>query len=72
MKHCRHKTQANHGVRRDDGRFVWRCSICGAQDFWRDGWTYYGNLECRNCQTAKIDVVYCPACVPAEATLESP
>lgn len=24
------------------GRWLWRCSGCGKQDFWGQGWTWFG------------------------------
>jgi DNA-directed RNA polymerase subunit RPC12/RpoP len=59
-----------HGIARDhmaviadeEGRAVWRCSRCGAEGRWRQGWRYHGNVECKRCLRAVVDRVECPAC----------
>ena len=60
---CQHKTSRDHITgRTSEGRAVWRCSECGAEDTWESGWMYHGNIECRKCQEAAIDRVLCPTC----------
>ena len=41
------------------GACVWRCSRCGKEDVWRDGWQFFGSYECRVCSMAAIFVVLC-------------
>lgn len=41
------------------GARVWRCSHCGKEDVWRDGWTYYGAVECLNCSQTEVLAVVC-------------
>ena len=42
-----------------NGAQVWRCSHCGKEDVWRDGWEYFGTLECRVCWKAGVEAVTC-------------
>lgn len=51
---CTHKTAADFKV----GSF-WRCSACGTQGPWTEGWMYYGTVECRRCWEAAIEFVAC-------------
>lgn len=44
------------------GATVWRCSHCGKEDVWRDGWQYYGPLECVCGATGATAVVCSDAC----------
>lgn len=58
---CTHKTFADHTLpeRDADGRLVWVCSHCGAVGRWDEQWSYLGNIECRECQTAAMEWVAC-------------
>lgn len=48
------------------GARVWRCSVCGTEDVWRDSWGYYGSLECLVCGWAGMQAVFCSdACADA-------
>lgn len=40
------------------GRVVWRCSHCGKEDIWGDGWKYFGPIECR-CGATGVRAVVC-------------
>ena len=59
-KTCQHppmsKFVAFQGKR---GAKVWRCSHCGKEDVWRDGWEYFGTLECRVCSREGVEAVVC-------------
>lgn len=64
---CAHKTIADHSVLLGERR-LWTCSNCRAASTWAESWGYFGNMECRRCQTAQIDFVYCSdACKTALA-----
>lgn len=41
---------------------VWKCSYCGEEGPWSDGYEYYGTIECRSCNMAGIDEVRCKNC----------
>jgi hypothetical protein len=41
------------------GATVWRCSHCGKEDVWRDGWQYYGPVECLGCGGSGARAVLC-------------
>lgn len=41
------------------GSRVWRCSHCGREDVWRDGWQYFGPLECLGCGGVGARAVLC-------------
>lgn len=41
-----------------NGCTVWRCSNCGKEDVWRDGWQYYGPWEC-SCGGDGVQAVCC-------------
>ena len=59
MTSCAHKTS------RDFKRAgLWRCSTCGVEGTWTEGWGYRGSLECTQCGWAAIEAVFCEACNP--------
>jgi hypothetical protein len=59
-RRCTHKTRLDFTQGRDEqGRQIWRCSNCGKLGVWTDSWGYWGNLECRRCETAEIERVWC-------------
>lgn len=39
---------------------IWKCSVCGVESPWTDGWAYFGSLSCTwcGCEPA-IEVVTC-------------
>jgi hypothetical protein len=55
---CQHKTLFDH-TERSDAALIWCCSACGLTSWWGDTWGYLGNMECRDCQTAQVDFVWC-------------
>lgn len=60
---CTHKTFSDHTAGRNaEGALIWKCSGCGTLGPWTADWKYWGNLECKVCWTAAIDIVACPAC----------
>jgi hypothetical protein len=72
---CRHGVPRDHqaGVTETEHFTnvpVWRCSDCGAEDIWREGWRYFGTFECKKCGLPEVERVECPVCAarkPAEA-----
>lgn len=70
---CQHLTATDHttGERVGD-RPVWRCSGCGVTSVWRDGWAYFGNIECRRCGEADIESVHCPSCAERAVPVAPP
>ena len=44
------------------GARVWRCSHCGKEDVWRDGWQSYGPVECACGAQGTLAVVCSDAC----------
>lgn len=62
---CSHKDLKDHS-RLDGSVRIWRCSFCGTEGRWSDGWSYWGNDECGVCWTARIDTVRCPNCAGIE------
>lgn len=66
---CEHKVAEDFILgHTKDGRAVWKCSKCSAEDTWESGWVYYGSLECRRCLRAAIEHVYCPTCAQGRGT----
>ena len=60
---CTHKVASDHVARRDvGGQRWWRCSECGVVALWGDRWIYFGNVECLQCQTQRVDTVLCGKC----------
>ena len=55
---CAHKTLHDHATQSGE-RKIWCCSNCGWTSWWSDSWGYFGNLECKHCWTAQVDVVWC-------------
>lgn len=58
MVTCSHRTLDDHSYLTEHGR-VWICSNCKTRERWGPSWTYYGNVECRQCGFARIDHVLC-------------
>lgn len=56
---CKHKCWTDHALRRPNGTLTWTCTACGNTGAWTDSWGYFGNDECRLCQIAQIDFVWC-------------
>lgn len=38
---------------------LWCCDACGKREKWGDGWSYFGNLECKECGYPTMDFVAC-------------
>jgi hypothetical protein len=55
---CAHKTVDDHSYLTPGGR-VWICSNCGERQRWGPNWQYWGNVECTDCGTARVDWVVC-------------
>jgi hypothetical protein len=58
---CKHKADNDHS-RFENGVKIWKCSFCGTEGRWTDGWSYFGNMECKDCWAARIDDVSCSNC----------
>ena len=64
---CGHKSQNDHSHMTDHGR-VWICSNCGERQRWGPSWSYWGNIECKQCGWARIDwAACCDECAEALA-----
>jgi len=60
MKTCKHPPMRTFiAFQGKNGAKVWRCSHCGKEDVWREGWNYFGSIECRICMTAGMEAVFC-------------
>ena len=66
-KTCQHPPMSDFiAFRGKGGAKVWRCSHCGKEDVWRDGWQYWGSIECRACWAPEVFAVMCSdACAKA-------
>lgn len=66
-KRCDHPRQETFiAYQAKRGARVWRCSVCGTEDVWREAWKYYGSLECHVCGLAGMQGVFCSeACARA-------
>lgn len=59
MRRCNHPPMSSFiAFKGKNGATVWRCSHCGKEDVWRDGWEYFGSMECR-CGNAGVYGVTC-------------
>lgn len=54
------------------GARVWRCSHCGREDVWRDGWEFYGSYECLVCSAPRVLAVTCSDACRAAFTPTDP
>lgn len=59
VKFCTHLTADDHSAVSHRGVRIWRCGGCQLAQPWGRAWGYHGNVECKRCQTAQVDVVYC-------------
>jgi len=68
MTLCNHKTMKDHCELVDASGDIpakiriWTCSYCGEKSEWTEQHEYYGNIECKFCQTAEIEEVRCGNC----------
>lgn len=53
---------AKEAVDHRAARGFWKCSYCGVEAPWSDGWSYFGMLECKKCGGQHIDEVRCEEC----------
>lgn len=59
-KACNHPPLSKFiAFKANSGSKVWRCSHCKKEDVWRDGWQYWGCIECRVCQSPGVHAVLC-------------
>lgn len=59
-KTCDHPPRSSFiAYQAKDGPTVWRCSVCGKEDVWRDPWSLYGTIECHVCFTGGLQGVFC-------------
>jgi len=63
---CGHKTLKDHSRLSKGTERLWRCTHCGREGPWADGWAYFGNIECLRCGYAQVDSVACPTCAPGQ------
>ena len=54
--------------REANGRRIWKCSECGQQAAWGDGWAYYGSIEGDDADCAVK--VLCPTCMSVQKRVE--
>jgi len=62
---CHHKTIHDHSTLTETHERIWRCSCCGQDAPWTDGWIYVGTVKCRRCEYGRVESVACPHCAPA-------
>lgn len=41
-----------------EGKWLWRCCICGVHGHWSEGWTWYGSVA--DWDAGEVRLVACP------------